>query len=42
MLQKIEIGVFMDEQSEVIREIVLEALAQSIEQFDDLYRELAK
>jgi hypothetical protein len=32
----------MDEQIEGIREIVLEALAQSIEQFDDLYRELAK
>jgi hypothetical protein len=42
MLQKIEIGVSMDEQLEGIREIVLEALERSIEQFDDLYRELAK
>ncbi len=32
----------MDEQVEGIREMVLRALAQSIEQFDDLYRELAK
>ncbi len=32
----------MDVEQKGTREIVLEALAQSIEEFDDLYRELAK
>ncbi len=32
----------MDVEQKRPREIVLEALAQSIEEFDDLYRELAK
>jgi hypothetical protein len=32
----------MSSESEVPRALVLEALAASIEEFDDLYRELAK
>ena len=32
----------MDVEQKRPREIVLEALARSIEEFDDLYRELAK